>query len=613
MAMKAINKKAKKTKKPWRQRFTLAGILLFSVLFSTLIAGSCAGYYAVRVVYENKLIDTWALLFLELERKSHHLSDKMTDFARAAEANPSPSATNATTIEPPQVVLRATDESSLETIRGSFPHELSASVWGLKKTILSDPVSILQYAGENFLALPALAPDVNRFLKTDAMPGNYFLLWKIDLMPWLGIDTTTIQKSTLYLVSKQGKLLYSNTPSITETSYIQSPLVQKFIATPVRQGQLEFDGKKGRSYGFFYEVPRTNIMMFVETSKQMALSTVREVALRFAYVLLGILGVVAILLKFPLSSLTEPLRELARICDQIGQGHFNIKPKSKGFGELNMLGQSFSKMASDLVAREERIQVLLEEQRKKIRLEGEIAIAQRIQDTFLPKAPLPKESGLDIASHYLPASECAGDWFNYFYDEKKKESVFAIADITGHGAGSAMFTAMVAAAFEETKLEKNDSFSLINFAKRVNHLLFVLGNGKWCTTLLIAKYLLGEETLEILNAGHPFPLFISPIDQKNSATPIEVRADFLGIAADASPALKKIQFPKGTSLLMFTDGLIEGRPDKLYSERRLSRACSVYSYETAEKLISKVLDDWSQFMGDESPADDLCLLAVKAE
>ena len=61
-------------------RLTIAGLLLVTVLTSILTAGGIAGIYALSVVYSNKLTDTWAILFLELENQGNQLTQTFEAF-----------------------------------------------------------------------------------------------------------------------------------------------------------------------------------------------------------------------------------------------------------------------------------------------------------------------------------------------------------------------------------------------------------------------------------------------------------------------------------------------------------------------------------------------------
>ena len=67
---------------PGGKRVSVSTMLLWTALLSILGAGGAAGYYAYQVLYENKLTDTWAIMFLELERQGNELSQKLEQFAR---------------------------------------------------------------------------------------------------------------------------------------------------------------------------------------------------------------------------------------------------------------------------------------------------------------------------------------------------------------------------------------------------------------------------------------------------------------------------------------------------------------------------------------------------
>ena len=72
-------KKAKPPKLPWRQRVTLSGVILWSVLATILMVSTGIGSYALYVLHNNKLTDTWAILFLELEQQGNWLLQRLED------------------------------------------------------------------------------------------------------------------------------------------------------------------------------------------------------------------------------------------------------------------------------------------------------------------------------------------------------------------------------------------------------------------------------------------------------------------------------------------------------------------------------------------------------
>lgn len=586
-------------------RFTIAGILLGTVLTAILAAGGIAGVYALSVVYGNKLTDTWAILFLELESQGNHLIHTFEQFRGRPGSDD----------QPPDAILKVAESGKLEKIRGDMPEALNPGDLHLASAKLSSKWTVLQFSGEHFLTIGSSSSALYRWLGENVPQGSYFSMWKIDLSKWLGESVKAPDKNTLYLLSKEGRLLYSNDPEITQMNYIQRKLVQQFIAAPLNQGQLEFDAELGAAYGFFYEVPTTNIVMFVETLKSVAMAPVRQLAIHFSIVLLFLIGGTGLLLQIPLTSLIAPMKELVRLAAEIGDGNFQIKPRMEGFGELKVLTQSFSEMARNLHSRDERINGLLIEQQEKFRLANELSIAHSIQDNFLLKSAMPPDAGLDIAAEYVPATEVAGDWYGYFFNDATGEAVIAIADVSGHGAGSAMFTAIIAATFEETRARSVglDAFPMEDFMRRLNRLFMKLGKGTIHATMLMACYRREKSEVEFLNAGHPFPILYPPAGADQPAEPVFMRSDLLGLSLDFFPVSKTIPLPPGASVLMYTDGLIEGSPDRrLFSEKRLIRIGKDNPPSTPNALIERVRGEWTEHLKGQTALDDLCLLALKA-
>ena len=603
---KLLKEKKQKDKGSWRQRFSITTLLLSSVMICILIAGIVAGGYALNIVYRNKLTDTWAILFLELESYGNRLVQKFEQF----QDEDSRSFT-----EQPDVILKVLRGGEFQRVRGDFPEKTPPGALHLRTPKLDSKWTVLQFAGKHYLAFSTSSNSASRLLGRKVSPGPYFLLWNLDIQKWLADSFKEPGSNVLYVVSKQGRLLHTNDKSITQTNYVQKPLVQKFVAAPLRQGQMEFESETGPAYGFFYEVPSTNLIMFVETLRGVALAPVWDLATHFTIVLFFILSVAGVLLQFPLASLIAPIKELVRLAAEIGDGNFEVRPKISGFGELRMLSGSFVDMAKNLTSRDERINMLLVEQQEKFRLSNELSIAQSIQDNFLFKAPLPEESGLEVAAQYTPAAEVAGDWYGYFHNEATGETVFAIADVSGHGAGSAMFTAIIAATFEETRARSValDTFPMEDFARRLNRLIMKLGHGSHHATMLMAKYKRGEDKVEFLNAGHPFPLIVPPKSAGVNPEPVLMRSDLLGMSLDFLPVVKEVDFPPGYAILMFTDGLIEGAPDhRLYRDKRLAKIAFNGSDKSVKHMIDCVYADWQDYLRGEQATDDVCLLGIRS-
>jgi serine phosphatase RsbU (regulator of sigma subunit) len=597
-------KPAKAGSLPWRERLSLASMLTWTAALSILSASLIAGYYALTILYQNKLVDTWAIMFLELEHEGQTLSDRLEGLS--AGLGDAANASNASNSG--DAVVRLGDDGRLEAERGPFGERLRLSdfnVSGANAVADLAPLTVLGYQGEPFLVKPLAAPPGDRFKRLEL---RKLAPSALSLRPARPAD-----QGALYVLTREGRLLFTNDQSITEVNAPFRPLVQRFIKAPIKQGQLEFRGGNGESlYGFFAEIPKTNIVMFSEVSKAKALAPIRHIILRF----LGALGVIMVfavlLLQLPLSRIVRPVRELALIARSVGQGRFDVAPKMKGYGELAVLSNAVSAMAAGLAERDKKVALLMREQAEKGRLAGELAIARRIQETLLPSTALPKEAGLVVAAEYISASECAGDWYHFAYDPTSGETVIVVADVSGHGAGASMFTAIIAGLFEEARSRNESTFDLQSFAERANTVLHRLGRRQWHATMMVARFVTGSEEIDILLAGHPPPVIKPPGDAPSGLPPFK-GTQALGMDPDFVPTVRRIPFPKGASFMVYTDGLTEAvNPGGKSFGRKRAREAFLLGRGDPREALTRLLDGWRGYLAGKPPADDVCVVVVRA-
>lgn len=321
--------------------------------------------------------------------------------------------------------------------------------------------------------------------------------------------------------------------------------------------------------------------------------------------------IAAALLQIPLMRITAPVRELANIALNVGKGQFDVNPTLKGFGELHVLTSAFSSMATGLVERDKRVAMLMREQADKARLESELAIARRIQENLLPNKDLPKEAGLLVAAEYISAAECAGDWYHFAYNPSLRETIVVIADVCGHGAGSSMFTAIIAGLFEEYRGRVHAPFDLEGFALKTNAVINQLGREQWHATMLLVRYVADSGVMDILLAGHPRP-FIKLSDEKQKLPPIAT-SGALGMSVVFTPSVQQVPFPKGSTLLAYTDGLTEATNSKKVMFGRKRVRDSVFEGKGEPRVaLPRLIDGWRGFLGEATPEDDVCVILMRA-
>jgi serine phosphatase RsbU (regulator of sigma subunit) len=81
-----------------------------------------------------------------------------------------------------------------------------------------------------------------------------------------------------------------------------------------------------------------------------------------------------------------------------------------------------------------------------VAMERDLALTGAVQQLFLPKEESFRSPALALTGFYAPAARCGGDWWWYEPLPDGRVRVL-LGDVTGHGAGAAMVTAGVAAAY----------------------------------------------------------------------------------------------------------------------------------------------------------------------
>jgi integral membrane sensor domain MASE1/anti-sigma regulatory factor (Ser/Thr protein kinase) len=238
-------------------------------------------------------------------------------------------------------------------------------------------------------------------------------------------------------------------------------------------------------------------------------------------------------------------------------------------------------------------------------------IAETLQRALLPRS-LPTVDGFAVAARYLPAEtglSAGGDWYDVVPLPDGSVSV-VIGDVAGHGLEAASVMGQLRLAVRAYALEGRPPASVVALA---DALLREVASDVMVTMLYLS---IDAETLEAraVNAGHPPFLIVTP-DGNRYADPASAPPLGLGRAARYDESV--VQLRAGTTLVLYTDGLID-RPDLPIAEgmRRLAvvvrsgkRSGNGRADESAdlEALCDHLLEELAP--GDLS--DDVALLAVR--
>lgn len=599
---------ASKTKR-LRAKFSLRGYVTTMVVASVLLAATFAGYSAFSFQYEKSLKDAWAIMYLEGERLANSLSQELNRHPFKPGLNAEAAAVKS--FRTPDAVMVWTDDKAAKSITGDLP-PFTARDMGYRTIKFSESVTVLKIDGKVYVARRIPLSLVKK-TAPKAMPQlRYIGLWKFSLDKWAesrGIDR--FAENGLYIVTSGGTLLASLDPKVNQQSLRERALVNAFLSSQLSTADLSFNNSEGvASYGFFAEVDSTNLVLFRENTKTATIETVVASGKTFVFRMLALLCAAIVILQWPLRGITGPIRELVVLAREVSRGNFKVVPKKSGFGEIVSLSDTFASMAKNLVQRENAINELMKEQREKIRMEREFAVAKSVQDNFIPKAPLDPDSGLTLASLYVPAAQVAGDWFSFSYQSNARESIVVLADVSGHDMAASMFTAIIAGIFNDIRESHPDGFPTEEFCFRLNRTIFRFGRRKWHATMQLLKYVHMSGEATITNCGHTSP-FVFRTGMK--PIPITLRSTPIGMEPEPNPCSKTIVFDKDTTLLMYTDGITETRKAdrSVYGQKRLLRLGDSIKSRPVFDILQTIKRDQEAFAAGKSADDDICLLAMR--
>lgn len=225
-------------------------------------------------------------------------------------------------------------------------------------------------------------------------------------------------------------------------------------------------------------------------------------------------------------------------------------------------------------------------------------VLQRLQESLLSEPPT--VPGFDVAVGYRSAVEAVGiggDWYSVMDDGMVMHAV--IGDIAGHGPGA---VALMAEVKTILRYLLSTGSSIVEAAHRASAALE--RRNAFASAVLVSIDRRREE-LAYLNAGHPPPLLLHG-DQVDVLD--QVHRPWLGVAsAQTLPTV--VGFPPGSTLLLYTDGLIEERGELFdVSVDRLRRAVS--GSHDPHTLTERLLHERSTNRTDRFIDDDVALTAI---
>jgi sigma-B regulation protein RsbU (phosphoserine phosphatase) len=233
-------------------------------------------------------------------------------------------------------------------------------------------------------------------------------------------------------------------------------------------------------------------------------------------------------------------------------------------------------------------------------------LVDTLQQTLVPGS-LPAVDGLDLHGAYRPAGsgeQVGGD----FYDvvpTSPDECWLVLGDVSGKGVHAAVVTSLVRHATRVLVAALDDPLHVL---ARLNDLVLLDDTDRYCTVVVVRMRRQGDGTWAVVLAagGHPPPVLRSAAGATELLLPA---GQVVGLVPGAEFASQQLVLGPGDALVLYTDGVTEGRnADGFFGDRRLVETVGSAAPGSGA-LVGTVLASVLAFQGDHAN-DDIACLAV---
>lgn len=251
---------------------------------------------------------------------------------------------------------------------------------------------------------------------------------------------------------------------------------------------------------------------------------------------------------------------------------------------------------------------LHEELLKRQALEQDLQLAERIQQSFLPRS-IPTVAQYTFAARYDPAYEVGGDFYDFITLPDDRLGI-VVADVSGKGVSAALFMARLTRDLRYFALAEKDPARVLS---RMNRAVVDFGQDDIFVTLIYVVLDTKGQSIQIANAGH-MPTVIRRHAVGEVVVLEEVGGLPLGVLPDADYETEVFQLLPGDSVMLYTDGLVEAMSpsQEMYGMERFVAAAGEGEAET-EAFLDRALTRCRDHVADAPQFDDTTVVCFGLE
>jgi phosphoserine phosphatase RsbU/P len=360
-----------------------------------------------------------------------------------------------------------------------------------------------------------------------------------------------------------------------------------------------FDPKRPVLVTFNARPSRLNARIFASLGELSGSFSILFVAISVVFLLIEIAALITGVVMT--RRITKAVSDLYQATQYVKAGDWTHRVRIERRDQLGVLGESFNDMTGSISG-------LLEESKKRQRLENEISIASEVQNQLFPQK-MPSVEGVHLEAICKAARTVSGDYYD-FIQLSPTHLAIALADISGKGISAALLMASLQAALRSQLLAAgSETMSTAELVGRLNmHMVRNTADDRFAT-FFIAVYDSATRTLRYTNAGHLPGFLIS----NGASTHLDKGGMVLGVVEDYVYEEGTVSVPPNALLVEYSDGLVE--PENVYGEefgiRRLQDA-ALRVQSSAPVVVGQSLmmaaEEWA---GTPEQADDMTVVVAR--